>query len=122
MLPFVSRVGPTKSRNESASAKRPALEPRHLPRECRRRGVPTRRGHGFRSDPDRGKGRVRPTPGLPPAMWFVPDASTLALYALACVILFITPGPDMSLWLAKTVAGGRRGGAAAMLGTQAGCL
>jgi threonine/homoserine/homoserine lactone efflux protein len=55
-------------------------------------------------------------------MWFVPDASTLALYALACVILFITPGPDMSLWLAKTVAGGRRGGAAAMLGTQAGCL
>jgi threonine/homoserine/homoserine lactone efflux protein len=55
-------------------------------------------------------------------MSFVPDLQTLALYAAACVILFITPGPDMSLWLAKTLSGGRRGGTAAMLGTQVGCL
>ena len=55
-------------------------------------------------------------------MDFLPDSQTLAFYSLACVILFITPGPDMSLWLAKTVSGGRRGGAAAMLGTQVGCL
>jgi threonine/homoserine/homoserine lactone efflux protein len=53
---------------------------------------------------------------------FVPDLQTLALYALACAVLFITPGPDMSLWLAKTLSGGRRGGTAAMLGTQTGCL
>jgi threonine/homoserine/homoserine lactone efflux protein len=55
-------------------------------------------------------------------MTFLPDPETMALYALACVVLFITPGPDMSLWLAKTVSGGRRGGTAAMLGTQVGCL
>jgi threonine/homoserine/homoserine lactone efflux protein len=55
-------------------------------------------------------------------MTFLPDPQTMALYALACVILFITPGPDMSLWLAKTVSGGRRGGTAAMLGTQVGCF
>jgi threonine/homoserine/homoserine lactone efflux protein len=55
-------------------------------------------------------------------MNFLPDGHTLLLYALACVILFITPGPDMSLWLAKTLSGGRKGGSAAMLGTQVGCL
>jgi threonine/homoserine/homoserine lactone efflux protein len=56
------------------------------------------------------------------AMNFLPDFHTLLIYSGACVLLFITPGPDMSLWLAKTIAGGRRGGTAAMLGTQVGCL
>ena len=55
-------------------------------------------------------------------MSFLPDGHTLLLYSLACVILFLTPGPDMSLWLAKTLTGGRKGGSAAMLGTQVGCL
>jgi len=55
-------------------------------------------------------------------MSFLPDGHTLLVYSLACVILFLTPGPDMSLWLAKTLSGGRRGGSAAMLGTQVGCL
>jgi len=55
-------------------------------------------------------------------MSFLPDVHTLLLYSLACVILFLTPGPDMSLWLAKTLSGGRKGGSAAMLGTQVGCL
>lgn len=54
-------------------------------------------------------------------MTFLPDASTLALYSLACFTLFATPGPDMSLFLAKTVAGGRRAGTASMLGAQLGC-
>ncbi|WP_210496528.1 LysE family translocator [Microvirga antarctica] len=54
-------------------------------------------------------------------MTFLPDASTLLTYSLACTILFITPGPDMSLFLAKTMAGGRRAGIAAMLGAMAGC-
>jgi len=54
-------------------------------------------------------------------MAFLPDASTLAAYSLACLVLFITPGPDMSLFLAKTMAGGRRAGMASMLGAQAGC-
>ncbi|HEY8566074.1 MAG TPA: LysE family translocator [Beijerinckiaceae bacterium] len=56
-------------------------------------------------------------------MTFLPDASTLALYSLACFTLFVTPGPDMSLFLAKTVAGGRRAGMASMMGAQLGaCL
>src|SRR5215213_756910 len=54
-------------------------------------------------------------------MTFLPDLSTLITYSLAATLLFITPGPDMSLSLAKTMAGGRRAGMAAMLGAMAGC-
>ncbi|MDF3063533.1 MAG: threonine transporter RhtB [Microvirga sp.] len=54
-------------------------------------------------------------------MTFVPDLNVLLAYSLACFVLFITPGPDMSLFLAKTVSGGRRAGLAAMMGAQAGC-
>ena len=54
-------------------------------------------------------------------MTFLPEPSVLIAYSLACFILFITPGPDMSLFLAKTVASGRRAGLAAMLGAMAGC-
>ena len=62
--------------------------------------------------------------GIVPAskpMTFLPEPAVLAAYSLACLVLFITPGPDMSLFLAKTVAGGRRAGMAAMLGAMAGC-
>ena len=52
---------------------------------------------------------------------FLPDAGVLLTYSLACVVLFITPGPDMSLFLAKTLAGGRRAGMASMLGAMTGC-
>ena len=55
-------------------------------------------------------------------MSFVPDASILLAYSLAGLVLFITPGPDMSLFLAKTIAGGRRAGIAAMTGTSLGCI
>jgi threonine/homoserine/homoserine lactone efflux protein len=54
-------------------------------------------------------------------MSFVPETSVLATYSVACFVLFITPGPDMSLFLAKTMSGGRTAGMAAMLGTMAGC-
>jgi threonine/homoserine/homoserine lactone efflux protein len=54
-------------------------------------------------------------------MTFLPEASVLLAYSLACFVLFITPGPDMSLFLAKTLAGGRRAGLASMLGAMAGC-
>lgn len=54
-------------------------------------------------------------------MTFLPDLATLLTYSLACTLLFITPGPDMSLFLAKTMAGGRKAGMAAMLGAMAGC-
>lgn len=55
-------------------------------------------------------------------MPFVPDASVLIAFSLAGFVLFITPGPDMSLFLAKTIAGGRRAGIAAMTGTSLGCV
>ena len=42
-------------------------------------------------------------------MAFVPDTAVLLAYSLACLVLFITPGPDMSLFLAKTLSGGRKG-------------
>ena len=54
-------------------------------------------------------------------MNFLPDLSVLLTYSLASVVLIITPGPDMSLFLAKTLAGGRRAGMASMLGALAGC-
>lgn len=55
-------------------------------------------------------------------MSWVPDLPVLLAFTLAGFVLFITPGPDMSLWLARTLAGGRRLGLAAMAGTSAGCL
>lgn len=54
-------------------------------------------------------------------MTFLPDSSVLITYSLACVVLFITPGPDMSLFLAKTMSGGRKAGIASMLGAMTGC-
>src|SRR4029453_9286032 len=55
-------------------------------------------------------------------MPFLPAASVLLAYSLAAFVLFITPGPDMSLFLARTVAGGRRAGIAAMTGASLGDL
>ncbi len=55
-------------------------------------------------------------------MRYIPDAPVLLQYSLACLVLFITPGPDMSLFLAKTLSGGRQAGIAAMLGACSGCL
>jgi threonine/homoserine/homoserine lactone efflux protein len=55
------------------------------------------------------------------AMTFLPQASVLATFSVACLVVFITPGPDMSLFLARTVSGGRKAGLAAMLGTMLGC-
>jgi threonine/homoserine/homoserine lactone efflux protein len=56
------------------------------------------------------------------AMTFLPDWPTLAAYTLASLLLFVTPGPDMSLWLSRTIGAGRKAGFAAMAGTNAGCL
>lgn len=52
---------------------------------------------------------------------FIPSLPVLAAFTVAGLVLFLTPGPDMSLWLAKTISGGRRAGMAAMLGTALGC-
>jgi threonine/homoserine/homoserine lactone efflux protein len=55
-------------------------------------------------------------------MPFIPDAQVLLAYSLAAFVLFITPGPDMSLFLARTVTGGRAAGIAAFTGASLGCV
>ena len=56
------------------------------------------------------------------ALDFIPELSVLLPFAAACLVLFITPGPDMSLWLSRTIGASRRAGIAAMMGTNAGCI
>jgi threonine/homoserine/homoserine lactone efflux protein len=55
-------------------------------------------------------------------MTFIPEISILIPYSLACLVLCITPGPDMSLFLTRTMSGGKKAGLASMLGASAGCL
>lgn len=55
-------------------------------------------------------------------MTFIPDAPTMIAFTIACFVLFITPGPDMSLFLARTIAGGRRLGIASAIGANVGCV
>ena len=55
-------------------------------------------------------------------MGFIPDSATLLQYSIACLILFATPGPDMSLFLSRTVTGGRSAGMASMIGANTGCI
>jgi threonine/homoserine/homoserine lactone efflux protein len=38
---------------------------------------------------------------------FIPDLGTILAFALASVVLAITPGPDMALQLSRTVNYGR---------------
>jgi threonine/homoserine/homoserine lactone efflux protein len=58
----------------------------------------------------------------PPTMTFLPDLTTLLAYTIASLLLFITPGPDMSLWLSRTIGSGRAAGVASMIGTNVGCI
>jgi threonine/homoserine/homoserine lactone efflux protein len=54
-------------------------------------------------------------------MGFIPEPQLLFAYTIACLILFITPGPDMSLFLARTLNSGVKAGIASTLGANAGC-
>jgi threonine/homoserine/homoserine lactone efflux protein len=58
---------------------------------------------------------------MPSLLPFLPDAATLTAYSIACIVLFVTPGPDMSLFLARTISGGRRLGFASVMGANLGC-
>src|SRR2546423_11605820 len=55
-------------------------------------------------------------------MPFVPALHILLAYTAAAVILVITPGPDMTLFLGQTLTGGRARGIAAYLGASAGLV
>lgn len=50
----------------------------------------------------------------------MPDHSTLALFALACLALTATPGPDMLLIASRSLSQGRASGFATLAGIQAG--
>ena len=60
-----------------------------------------------------GRGR-----GITPVMPV--DPSLLAGYLLACLVLVVTPGPDMAFVLGQTLSGGARRGWAATAGVYAG--
>ncbi|MEQ8696805.1 MAG: LysE family translocator [Bauldia litoralis] len=53
---------------------------------------------------------------------FVPALPVLAAYTLAAIVLGITPGPDMTLFLSKTVAQSRAAGLAAFGGATTGLV
>jgi len=50
----------------------------------------------------------------------MPDPSTLALFALACLALTATPGPDMVLIASRSASQGRAAGFASLAGIQVG--
>lgn len=53
---------------------------------------------------------------------FIPAFPVLAAFVLASAVLAITPGPDMTLFLSKTVAQSRAAGFASLGGTLAGVV
>ncbi len=55
-------------------------------------------------------------------MNFIPTMPVLLAYSAASMLLFITPGPDMSLFLARTMVSGRRAGIASVAGANLGCI
>jgi len=55
-------------------------------------------------------------------MTFIPDLPTLLAFMLAAFVLTITPGPDMTLFLGRTLSEGRAAGLAAMLGAASGIV
>src|SRR5207244_3653214 len=50
----------------------------------------------------------------------MPDFATLALFAVACLALTATPGPDMLLIASRSIGQGRAAGFATLAGIQAG--
>jgi threonine/homoserine/homoserine lactone efflux protein len=55
-------------------------------------------------------------------MNFLPEAHIIAAYTAAALLLILTPGPDMTLFLGQTLSGGRSRGFAAMLGAFVGLI
>ena len=55
-------------------------------------------------------------------MSFLPDIGTILAFALASVVLIVTPGPDMALQISRTVNYGRAHGVATALGSNVGIL
>ncbi|MGX5843243.1 LysE family translocator [Mesorhizobium sp. ArgA1] len=55
-------------------------------------------------------------------MAFIPDTTTLIQFAIATMILAITPGPDMTLFVSRTLSQGRSAGFASLAGALCGTM
>jgi threonine/homoserine/homoserine lactone efflux protein len=53
-------------------------------------------------------------------MTFIPDYATLATFTLACLLLTLTPGPDMTLQISRSLKGGPVAAFAVLFGTNIG--
>jgi threonine/homoserine/homoserine lactone efflux protein len=52
----------------------------------------------------------------------MPDASTLALFVVAALVLLVVPGPSVLYIVARSIEGGRTAGLVSVLGVQTGAL
>jgi len=55
-------------------------------------------------------------------MNFLPDSFTLLQFISAVVVISLIPGPDMTLFVSRTLAQGRSAGFACMMGTSSGII
>ena len=55
-------------------------------------------------------------------MQFIPDLTILVTFTLATLVIALTPGPDMTLFLGKTIQHGKSAGHAALLGAMSGLV
>jgi threonine/homoserine/homoserine lactone efflux protein len=55
-------------------------------------------------------------------MTFLPDTATVLAFTAAALVLTFTPGPDMTLFMSKTLTQGRTAGLAAVLGAACGLV
>jgi threonine/homoserine/homoserine lactone efflux protein len=55
-------------------------------------------------------------------MSFIPDLATILQFAVATLIIAITPGPDMTLFVGRALSQGRAAGFACMAGAMSGIL
>lgn len=55
-------------------------------------------------------------------MAYLPDPATFVQFLIATLIVAITPGPDMTLFVGRTLSQGRAAGLACMFGALTGCV
>lgn len=55
-------------------------------------------------------------------MSFVPDLSVFLAFTVAILLLAITPGPDMTLWISRSLRDGRSMGLMTLVGTNIGIV
>lgn len=55
-------------------------------------------------------------------MNFIPDTPVLFAFSLACIVLAVTPGPDMTLFVSRALSQGRAAGFMSMAGALTGSV